>query len=337
MNEPKIAVLIPCYNEEMTIARVVEDFSRVLPEAQIYVYDNNSDDGTAEIATEHGAIVRFEHRQGKGNVVRTMFREIDADYYLMVDGDDTYPAEAALDLLTPLFKGEANFVIGDRLSNGTYANQNRRSFHNFGNVLVRKLINWAYSGNIHDIMTGYRAFDYLFVKTMPVMSNGFEIETEMTIHALENGFLMKEVQIDYRDRPEGSVSKLNTVTDGLKVLRTIVNLVKHGKPLYFFGTIALFFCVLGLGFGVPVILEYLRTSYVWRVPTAILATGLMLLSMMFFMSGMILDTIVHKHKQLYLLELMKVRDMASTTANVSLQALRSSLRAVNQSPQTLHR
>lgn len=309
MSRPKIAVLLPCYNEEVAIGKVVDDFKRVLPDATIYVYDNNSKDRTAEIARAHGAVVRHEHRQGKGNVVRSMFREIEADYYIMADGDDTYPAEAALTVLQPLMTGEANFVIGDRLSNGTYSEENKRNFHNFGNVLVRKLINWIYDGQIFDIMTGYRGFDRFFVKTMPILSPGFEIETEMTIHALENRFLIKEVQIDYRDRPEGSESKLNTFSDGFKVLKTILNLFKHGKPLFFFGMIALLFCLAGLAFGVPVIFEFIRTGYVYRLPTAVLATGLVLLSMMFLMCGLILDTIVHKHKQQYMLELMKVQQL----------------------------
>lgn len=307
MNRPKIAVLLPCYNEEITIGKVIDDFQSVLPDATIYVYDNNSTDRTSEIARAHGAVVRTEHRQGKGNVVRAMFSDIEADYYIMADGDDTYPAEAARQLLEPLLTGEANFVIGDRLSNGTYSEENQRHFHNFGNLFVRNLINWVYDGNIRDIMTGYRAFDRFFVKTMPVLSQGFEIETEMTIHALENRFLIKEIQIDYRDRPEGSESKLDTFSDGMKVIKTIMKLLKHGKPLFFFGIIALVFCLAGLAFGVPVIVEFIRTGYVFRVPTAILATGLMLLSMMFLMCGFILDTIVHKHKQLYMLKLVEMK------------------------------
>lgn len=306
MASPKIAVLLPCYNEELTIGKVIDDFKRVLPEAAIYVYDNNSKDNTSKVAMEHGAIVRFEPRQGKGNVVRSMFNEIDADYYIMADGDDTYPAEFAPKLLEPLYNGEANLVIGDRLSNGTYTQENKRNFHNFGNYLVRKLINWLYKSDIHDIMTGYRAFDKYFVKTMPILSPGFEIETEMSIHALDNRFLIKEIEIDYRDRPEGSESKLNTFSDGYKVIKTIIKLFKNTRPFLFYGLIAALFFLAGLAFGIPVILDYIKTGLVERFPTAILATGLILLSMMFLMCGLILDTIAHKHKQIYMLELIKL-------------------------------
>lgn len=307
--QDKVAVLLPCYNEALTIGKVIDDFKRVLPFADIYVYDNNSKDRTVEVAKEHGAIVRKEPRQGKGNVVRSMFRDIEADYYLMADGDDTYPAEFAPILLKPLMEGEANFVIGDRLSNGTYSAENKRHFHGFGNRWVRNLINWVYDGDIQDIMTGFRAFDRFFVKSLPILSPGFEIETEMTIHALEHKFLIREIQIDYRDRPEGSESKLNTFTDGFKVLRTIFRLVKHGKPFFFFSLFAAFFLILGLLFGLPVITEYIRYSYVYRVPTAILATGLVLLSMMFFICGLILDTIIHKQNQTYQLELLRLKHL----------------------------
>lgn len=304
-----MAVLLPCYNEELTIGKVIDDFARVLPYATIYVYDNNSKDRTVEVAKEHGAIVRREPRQGKGNVVRSMFRDIEADYYIMADGDDTYPAEYAPLLLEPLIEGTANFVIGDRLSNGTYSQENKRHFHGFGNQWVRKLINWLYDGEIHDIMTGYRAFDRFFVKSLPILSPGFEIETEMTIHALEHRFLIVEIEVDYRDRPEGSYSKLNTFQDGFKVLRTIFRLAKHGKPFFFFGCFAAFFLLLGLLFGVPVISEFIRYRYVYRVPTAILATGLVLLSMMFFICGLILDTIIHKQNQTYQLELLRLKHL----------------------------
>lgn len=312
MDRERIAVLLPCYNEEITIGKVIDDFKRVLPHATIYVYDNNSKDRTVDIALEHGAVVRKEPRQGKGNVVRSMFRDIEADYYIMADGDDTYPAEFAPELLEPLKTGEANFVIGDRLSNGTYSEQNKRNFHDLGNQAVRNLINKLYHGNIQDIMTGYRAFDQFFVKSMPVLSPGFEIETEMTIHALEHRFLIKEIQIDYRDRPEGSESKLNTFSDGFKVLKTIFKLVKHGKPFFFFGMGALLFLVLGLLFGVPVVVEYVRFHYIYRVPTAILATGLVLLAMMFLMCGLILDTFIHKQNQTYQLELLRLKHALST-------------------------
>jgi len=307
MLQEQIAVLLPCFNEELTIGKVIDDFKQVLPHAKIYVYDNNSTDQTVAIALEHGAIVRKEPRQGKGNVVRSMFRDIEADYYIMADGDDTYPAEFAPDLLEPLKEGEANFVIGDRLTNGTYADQNKRGLHGFGNQLVCKLINWVYRGSVKDIMTGFRAFDRFFVKSLPILSPGFEIETEMTIHALEHRFLIKEIQIDYRDRPEGSESKLNTFSDGMKVLRTIFRLVKHGRPFFFFGMLALAFMIIGLLCGTPVILEYIRFHYIYKVPTAILATGLELLAMMFLMCGLILDTFIHKQNQTYQLELLRLR------------------------------
>lgn len=311
MEKEQIAVLLPCYNEELTIGKVIDDFQRVLPTATIYVYDNNSKDRTVEVALEHGAVVKKEPRQGKGNVVRSMFRDIDADYYVMADGDDTYPAEFAPLLLQPIIEGEANFVIGDRLSNGTYSEQNKRSFHDLGNQWVRNLINWVYNGNVHDIMTGFRAFDKFFVKSMPVLSPGFEIETEMTMHALEHRFLIKEIQIDYRDRPEGSESKLNTFSDGFKVLRTIFRLVKHGRPFFFYGMLAVFFLIIGLGFGMPVFTEYINYHYIYRVPTAILATGLILLSMMFFMCGVILDTFIHKQNQNYQLNLLRLKQTLS--------------------------
>jgi glycosyltransferase involved in cell wall biosynthesis len=292
----KIAVLIPCYNEEITIGKVVDDFKRVLPEASIYVYDNNSKDKTSEIATAHGAIVRKELRQGKGYVVRAMFRDIEADYYIMTDGDDTYPAEFAKSLLEPLVKGEANMTIGDRLSNGTYYNENKRAFHDFGNNLVRWLINKLFRSNIRDIMTGYRGMDREYVKSMPVMSKKFEIETEMTIHALDKRFVIKEIPIDYRDRPEGSESKLNTFSDGYQVLKTIIMLFKDYKPFTFFNIWVAFFIVTGLAVGIPVIIEFARTNYITKVPSAILAVGLILLGMIIFACGLILDTVVKQHK-----------------------------------------
>lgn len=302
----KIAVLIPCYNEEKTIGKVVSDFKRELPEAEIYVYDNNSKDKTPLIAAEHGAIVRKEFRQGKGNVVRSMFREIDADIYVMVDGDDTYPAEFVHQLIEPIKRGEANMVIGDRLSNGTYFQENKRPFHNFGNNLVKNLINFLYKSDIKDIMTGYRAFDKLFVKSMPVMSPGFEIETEMSIHALDKKFLIKEVPIDYRDRPEGSESKLNTFSDGWKVLKMIFTLFKDYKPFMFFSLWALLFFILGLAVGIPVVVEFIRTKFITRVPSAILAVGLMIFSLLSFTCGLILDTVAAAHRKQYELELNRI-------------------------------
>lgn len=312
----KIAVLLPCYNEELTIGKVVQDFRRELPDAAIYVYDNNSSDKTTEVALANGAIVRQEPRQGKGNVVRSMFRDIDADVYVMADGDDTYPAEFVHDIIRPVIDGEANLVIGDRLSNGTYFNENKRQFHGFGNTLVKNLINRLYKSNINDIMTGYRAFDQLFVKSLPVTSPGFEIETEMSIHALDNKFLIKEVAIDYRDRPEGSESKLNTIQDGIKVLRMIFTLFKDYKPFLFFTSWAAIFLILGLIAGVPVIIEYVQTEFVTRVPSAILAVGFVMLSMLAFACGLILDTVAGTHRKQFELELNRISQGINRERNV---------------------
>lgn len=287
----KVAVLIPCYNEAVTIGKVVDDFKRVLPDADIYVYDNNSKDDTAAIAEDHGAIVRAEPRQGKGNVVRQMFREIDADYYIMVDGDDTYPAEAAPRLLEPLMNDTADMTVGDRLSNGTYGEENDRAFHGFGNNLVRWLIKVIYGYAFDDVMTGYRAFNRIFVKTMPVLSEGFQIETELSIHAVDKRFRITDVPIDYRDRPEGSYSKLSTFGDGAKVLRAIASLFKDHKPMAFFGWLALILIVLGLIAGIPVIAEYFQTGLVPRFPTAILAIALVICGALSFTAGIILDTV----------------------------------------------
>lgn len=287
----KVAVLIPCYNEAVTIGKVVDDFKRVLPDADIYVYDNNSKDDTAAVAEDHGAIVRTEPRQGKGNVVRQMFREIDADYYIMVDGDDTYPAEAAPRLLEPLMNDTADMTVGDRLSNGTYGEENDRAFHGFGNNLVRWLIKVIYGYAFDDVMTGYRAFNRIFVKTMPVLSEGFQIETELSIHAVDKRFRITDVPIDYRDRPEGSYSKLSTFGDGAKVLRAIASLFKDHKPMAFFGWLALILIVLGLIAGIPVIAEYFQTGLVPRFPTAILAIALVICGALSFTAGIILDTV----------------------------------------------
>ncbi|WP_394542305.1 glycosyltransferase family 2 protein [Priestia aryabhattai] len=301
----KVAVLLPCYNEEVTIGKVIDDFKRELPSADIYVYDNNSKDRTSEIALEHGAIVKKEFKQGKGNVVRSMFQEIDADCYVMVDGDDTYPAEFVHQLIEPIRNREANMVIGDRLSNGTYLEENKRAFHNFGNNLVRSLINGLYKSNIKDIMTGYRAYDKLFVKSIPVMSPGFEIETEMSLHALDKRFRLKEIAIDYRDRPEGSESKLNTFSDGFKVLRMIFTLFKEYKPLQFFSIWTVLFIVAGLAVGAPVLYEFFDTGFITKVPSSILATGLMVLGVLSFVCGLILDTIASLNRKQYELELNK--------------------------------
>ncbi|WP_462382151.1 glycosyltransferase family 2 protein [Senegalimassilia anaerobia] len=286
-----IAVIIPCYDEAPTIARVVDDFRRELPEAAIYVYDNNSTDGTAEIARARGAIVRREPRQGKGNVCRQMFRDIDADCYLMVDGDDTYPAESARDLCAPVLAGEADMVVGDRLSNGAYAQQNARAFHGFGNDLVRAMIRWIYGYGFEDVMTGYRAMSRPFVKTFPVLSEGFQIETELSIHAVDRRWRIADVPVEYRDRPEGSVSKLNTVKDGLKVIAMIGTLFKDYRPLKFFSLVALVFCIGGLCAGMPVVTEYLATGLVPRFPTAILAAALMFMAALSLATGFILDAV----------------------------------------------
>jgi glycosyltransferase involved in cell wall biosynthesis len=305
MDNTQIAVLIPCYNEAITIAKVVDDFARELPGARIYVYDNNSSDDTAAIARAHGAVVRHERRQGKGNVVRQMFREIDARYYVMVDGDDTYPAEAVHDLLTPLISDEADMVVGDRLSNQSYARENKRAFHNFGNNLVRRLIKAIYGVDTVDVLTGYRAFNRVFAKTFPILSNGFEIETELTIHAIDKNWRISEVAIDYRDRPEGSVSKLSTFSDGIKVLSTIMSLFKDYKPLLLFALVGLIFLVVGLAFGISVIVEYVNTGLVLRLPTAVLAVALVIVGLLAIASGLILDTVVKGYRKEYELDVIR--------------------------------
>lgn len=301
----KIAVLIPCYNEAQTIEKVIKDYKQVLPDATIYVYDNNSRDETASIAQKAGAVVRHEYRQGKGNVIRTMFREIDADCYLMIDGDDTYPAENAKEMCELVLSGKADMVIGDRLSS-TYFTENKRPFHNFGNRIVRFSINKLFHNEIKDIMTGYRAFSYEFVKGFPVLSKGFEIETEMTIHAVDKNFKLVEIPVNYRDRPAGSVSKLNTYKDGFKVLKTIATLFKEYKPGMFFGLIATLFLLISLILGVPVFLEYFETGLVPRFPSLIVAGISLVIALLLWISGVILSVIVKKHRQLYELYLNQV-------------------------------
>ncbi|WP_163526920.1 DPM/DPG synthase family glycosyltransferase [Halobacillus ihumii] len=303
----RVAVLIPCYNEEQTIGSVIQDFRKELPQADIYVYDNNSKDQTSKVAEENGAIVSREYKQGKGNVVRSMFRDIEADYYVMVDGDRTYPAKFVHQLLEPLINQEANIVIGDRLSNGTYIEENKRKFHNLGNNLVRNLINFLYKSDLKDIMTGYRAFDRLFVKSMPIMSPGFEIETEMTLHTLDKRFTIREIPIEYKDRPDGSESKLNTFSDGYKVLNKIFNLFKEYKPLLFFSFWSGVFLLLGLSAGIPVIVEFINTGYISKVPSAILAVGLVILSVLSLVCGLILDTVAANFNKQYELELNKIK------------------------------
>lgn len=304
----KIAVLIPCYNEEVTIHKVVSDFKRELPEADIYVYDNNSSDDTSKLAKDSGAIVRFEPRQGKGNVVRQMFRDIDADCYLMVDGDDTYPAESARELCEPILNGEADMTVGDRLSNGTYAEENKRAFHGFGNDLVRAMIKWIYGYSFDDVMTGYRAFSRPFVKTFPVMSEGFQIETEISIHAVDRRWRIKDVPIIYRDRPEGSISKLNTIGDGMKVMIAIASLFKNYRPLKFFSLAALVLAVIGLLLGIPVIVEFFETGLVPRLPTALLATAFMFLCGLSFATGLVLDNLAKTERKQWELEVYKISE-----------------------------
>lgn len=306
MSKEKIAVLIPCYNESKTIEKVVKDFKKALPDATIYVYDNNSSDDTDVIAHKAGAVVRYEYRQGKGNVIRSMFRDIEAECYLMIDGDDTYPAASARKMCDLILNGKADMVIGDRLSS-TYFVENKRPFHNFGNRIVRFLINKLFNNKIKDIMTGYRAFSYDFVKGFPVLSKGFEIETEMTIHAVDKNFKLIEIPIDYKDRPEGSVSKLNTYSDGFKVLKTIAVLFKEYKPSYFFNIFAFIFLVASICLGTPVFIEYFKTGLVLRFPSLIVAGVLLNISLLLWIAGIILQVIVKKHKQLYELILNQMR------------------------------
>lgn len=302
----KIAVLIPCYNESKTIAKVVADYRAALPEAEIYVYDNNSTDHTDDIARQAGAIVRYEYRQGKGNVIRTMFREIEADCYLMIDGDDTYPAENAREMVQLVLDQKVDMVVGDRLS-ATYFTENKRPFHNLGNRMVRGLVNTLFKGDIRDIMTGYRAFSYQFVKSFPVLSKGFEIETEMTIHALDKNLSVQSVPVEYRDRPQGSVSKLNTYSDGFKVLRTILRLFKEYRPLAFFGIIAAVFGAVGIGLFIPPLAEFIREHYVHKVPTLIVSGVMFTVALLMLVCGFVLDTVVKKHRQLFEINLNTLR------------------------------
>ncbi|MBQ2689724.1 MAG: glycosyltransferase, partial [Solobacterium sp.] len=288
----KIAVLVPCYNEALTIAKVVQDFKRALPEAVVYVYDNNSTDHTDDIAREAGAVVRYEHQQGKGNVMRRMFREIDAQCYILVDGDDTYPADSAREMCDLVLKENADMVVGDRLSS-TYFQENKRPFHNFGNSLVRNTINRVFHSSIKDIMTGYRAMSFEFVKTYPVLSTGFEIETEMTIHAVDKNLDVRNVIIEYRDRPAGSVSKLNTFKDGFKVLTKIFNLYKDYRPASFFGWIAAFLILIGTVFFIPVLRDYVHTGLVAKFPTLIVCGFVVMAGSLSVFAGHILQASVN--------------------------------------------
>jgi len=307
MNTKKdIAVLIPCYNESKTIEKVIKEYKKALPNADIYVYDNNSADNTDEIAKKAGAIVKYEYKQGKGNVIRSMFRDLDYKCYLMIDGDDTYPSENAEEMCNIILEGKADMVIGDRLSS-TYFKENKRPFHNFGNRIVRFLINKIFKNNIKDIMTGYRAFSYDFVKGFPVLSKGFEIETEMTIHAVDKNFKLVEIPVEYRDRPEGSVSKLNTFSDGFKVLKTIGTLFKEYRPQLFFNLVSLIFFIASLVLGVPVLVSYFKTGLVPRFPSLIVSSIFLVISLLMNVCGTILAVITKKHRQQYELMLNIIR------------------------------
>ncbi len=301
----KIAVLIPCYNESKTIEKVITDFKCVLPEAIIYVYDNNSKDGTDEIARKAGAVVRYERQQGKGNVIRRMFAEIDAECYVMVDGDDTYPAECAREMVDTLLNDKADMIVGDRLSS-TYFEENKRPFHNFGNSIVRWSINTLFKNDIKDIMTGYRAFSYRFVKTFPVLSKGFEIETEMSIHAIDKNMFVENVVIDYRDRPEGSESKLNTYSDGFKVLMTIVRLFRTYRPMAYFGIIATVLFLLSIGFFIPIVVNYAQTGLVPNFPTLIVCGFVAMAGLQSLFAGLVLKTIYQKNRQDFEMDLYRV-------------------------------
>lgn len=301
----KIAVLIPCYNEAKTIEKVVTDFKRELPEAVIYVYDNNSSDGTDEIARKAGAVVRYEYQQGKGNVIRRMFAEIDAECYVMVDGDDTYPADQVQPLVDKVLNQKADMVVGDRLSS-TYFEENKRPFHNFGNSIVRASINLLFKNDIKDIMTGYRAFSYRFVKTFPVLSKGFEIETEMSIHAIDKNMYVENSVIEYRDRPEGSESKLNTYSDGFKVIRTIIRLFRTYRPMAFFGIIALILAVISGAFFVPILVNFTKTGLVPKIPTLMICGFVMVAALQSMFTGLILQTIYSKNRQDFEMDLNRV-------------------------------
>ncbi len=314
----KISVLIPCYNESRTIAKVIKDYKEALPEAVIYVYDNNSSDGTDEIAREAGAVVRHEYMQGKGNVIRRMFREIDSMCYIMIDGDDTYPAESAREMCDLILNHNADMVVGDRLSS-TYFTQNKRLFHNFGNSIVRKSINMLFKSDIKDIMTGYRAFSYNFVKTFPVLSKGFEIETEMSIHAIDKNMQVENVVIEYRDRPEGSVSKLNTYSDGFKVLRTIFRLFRTYKPLAFFSIFSVILTLISAIFFIPVLADYIKTGLVPNLPTLIVCGFTFIAAILSFFCGLLLSTMTQKNRQDFEYHLIKASDeFKSKTDNLNL-------------------
>lgn len=306
MNQYKIAVLIPCLNEEKSIEKVIKDFQKELPEADIYVYDNNSTDNTKQIAVKNNAIVRKENRRGKGNVVRSMLREVEADIYILVDGDNTYPANAVHSMIKEVIENKYDLVTGDRLTNGSYFKENQRNFHEFGNKLTRQLINYIFNSDIKDIMTGYRVFTKKFAVCFPVLSDEFEIETEMTIFALDKKFKIKEIPIEYKDREEGSFSKLNTFKDGSKVIKTIFMLFKNNKPFKFFTAISLISAIISIFIGIPVISEFLQTHYVSKVPSAILAASIMIIAIISFFVGIILDTQAKYAKESFECELKKL-------------------------------
>lgn len=312
----KIAVLIPCYNEAQTIAKVVKDYKKVLPSATIYVYDNNSTDDTVKLAKKAGAVIRHEYQQGKGNVIRRMFREIDAEVYIMVDGDDTYPAESAPEMIDLVLNRQSDMVVGDRLSS-TYFTENKRRFHNLGNSVVRLSINTLFHAHIRDIMTGYRAFSYEFVKTFAVLSEGFEIETEMTIHALDKNLKIDNLVIPYRDRPAGSESKLNTVSDGIKVLHTILKLCRNYKPCFFYGVISLTLVIIAVLFFIPILITYIDTGLVPQFPTLITCGFVIIAALISFFTGLQLQNSVHKNKQDFEIERIhannRFRDLLKST------------------------
>ena len=310
----KIAVLIPCYNEAKTVEKVIKDFKKALPEATIYVYDNNSNDGTDEIARKAGAVVRYERKQGKGNVIRTMFREIDAECYIMTDGDDTYPAEDARKMCDLVLNKNVDMVIGDRLSS-TYFEENKRPFHNIGNVVVRGLINLIYKSKIRDVMTGYRAFSYRFVKTFPVLSKGFEIETEMTIHTLDKNLNWENVIIEYRDRPKGSFSKLNTYADGARVIKTIITLYKNYKPFSFFLLIALICGIIGTAFLIPVLIDYVNSGLVPKMPSFVASVFFYMCMVQSFFGGMILQTTINNSRREFEIKLNEFEDRKNSKLN----------------------
>lgn len=300
-----ISIIIPAYNEELTIGKVIKDFKKQLPDANIYVYDNNSTDNTAKIAEEAGAIVRKEYKQGKGNVIRSSFKEIDSDIYVMVDADDTYPAEVINELIEPVKNGQADMVTGDRLSNGTYKKQMKKISHKFGNNLVKNCINLLFDIRLNDIMTGYRVFNKKIVKNMPIMSQEFELETEMTLFAVDKKYIIKEIPIEYRERPNGSKSKIKTLKDGRKVIKTLIKMFRNHKPLKFFTILFTILFIIGLLVGIPVIVEFYKTGYITKIPSAILATGLITLAVICEQSGLILQTIVEQHKEEYELNLLR--------------------------------